>query len=150
MNIEEIKERVGYACKHISDTKPEVWYTTEWNICSHLRSFLDEAFSDYDVDVELVKRDGRRPDIVIHDRGNNLNNLIVFQAKKNPNAKDIQEDLDKIKETFFAAPYFYKFGIFISIGKLPGVLPEFDVEKIGIIEVYGWALDQREDNNIQV
>jgi len=142
MNIEEIKEKVSSACKHISDTDSGIWHTTEWNICSHLQTVLNEVFSEYDVDVELIKYDGRRPDIVIHKRGNNSDNLIVFQAKKNPTMKDIRDDLNKITETFFEDPYFYKFGILISIGRLPDNLPDFDKDKIGIIEVYGWVLDE--------
>jgi len=144
MTIKDVIERTRDACKYISDNEPGIWQTTEWNICSHLQTRLNEVFSEYNVDVELVKHDGRRPDIVIHQRGNNSDNLVVFQAKKNPNIKDIQEDLDKIKETFFEDPYFYKFGVLISIGKLPDPLPDFDKSKIGIVEVYGWMLDESE------
>lgn len=147
MNIEEIKEKVRSACKQISDTEPGVWRTTEWNICSHLQNQLNKIFSNYNVDVELIKHDGRRPDIVIHKRGNNSDNFIVFQVKKDPSTKDIQEDLDKINETFFNDPYYYKFGMFISIGELPKTLPKFDAKKIGIVEVYGWIVDEGTDDS---
>lgn len=142
MDIEEIKNKVVNACKRVSDTEPGVWRTSEWNICSHLQSVLNEVFSDYNVDVELIKHDGRRPDIVIHKRGNNDDNLVIFQVKKDPNLRDIQSDLDKILGTFFAEPYNYTFGVLISIGKVPESLPEFDLDRIGIVEVDGWVLDQ--------
>ncbi len=144
MEIQEILNKTTLACKQISDTEPEIWKTTEWNICSHLQSKLNEMFSKHNVDVELIKNDRKRPDIAIHKRSNHSDNLVVFQAKKNPKTKDLQEDLDKINETFFKDPYFYKFGILISIGKLPNVLPDFDKSKIGIVEVYGWVLDNNE------
>lgn len=146
MNIQKIKENVVLACKQISDTESGVWNTTEWNICSHLRGGFCGVFPGYNIDVELIKDDGRRPDIVIHKRGNNSDNLVVFQAKKDPTTKDIQDDLDKINETFFNDPYNYKFGVFISIGKLPNLLPQFDKNKIGIVEVYGWILDDSKDS----
>ena len=151
MDIEQIKDKVILACKKISDTEPSIWHTTEWNICSHIQCNINEIFSEYNVDVELIKNDRRRPDIAIHKRGNNSDNLVVFQVKKRPSVNDIKEDLKKIKETFFKEPYSYKFGIFISIGKLPNDLPEFDISKIGIIEVYGWILDeetQEEDSRV--
>ena len=141
MNIEKIKNKSRLACKKISDTESGIWSTSEWNICSHIQNNLNEIFLDYNVDVELIKKDRRRPDIVIHKRGNNLDNLVAFQVKKNPSTKDIQDDLAKINETFFKGPYFYKFGIFISIDKLPNIIPEFDHSKIGIVEVYGWNVD---------
>ena len=147
MNIQEIKEMVYGACKQISDNESAVWHTSEWNICAHLRGIFNEVFSGYNVDVELMKHNRRRPDIVIHKLGDNSDNLVVFQVKKNPKTKDLQEDLDKIKETFFSDPYYYKFGILISVGKLPQVLPDFDEDKIGIIEVYGQILDEGEPEN---
>lgn len=144
MNIEDILEKIRTVCKHISDTDSVVWNTPEVNICSHLRSGLALVFSEYDVDVELRKNDGRRPDIVIHHRGDNTDNLVVFQVKINPSAKDLQDDLDKIKKTFFAEPYNYKFGILVSVGELPNRLPEFDKDKVGILRVHGWIFDDEQ------
>lgn len=142
MDVNEILEKVRNVCKHISDTDSGVWRTSEWNICSHMQSGLAQAFPEHNLDVELIKHDGRRPDIVIHHRGDNTDNLVVFQVKIRPNAKDLQDDLDKINETFFAEPYNYKFGVLVSIGELPSKLPEFDKEKVGILEVHGWVLDE--------
>ena|SRR3989344_4437048 len=117
----------------------------EWNICHHLAGELENQFSEYNIDIELIKHDGRRPDIVIHHRGVNMNNLVVFQVKKNPSRRDIEEDLTKINETFFSEPYNYRYGIFISVGKLPGSLPDFNQTKIRILEVYGWREMTREE-----
>jgi len=147
MDIKEILKKVRLACQYISDNNSSVWHTNEWNICSHLRSRLEEEFTGYDVDVELVKEDGRRPDIIVHRRGDNSDNLIVFQAKIDPTLKDLQEDLKKINETFFQEPYLYKFGVFISIGEYPKPLPNFDLTRIGIMEVYGSILFEEKDED---
>jgi hypothetical protein len=148
MNIEQIKNKSMLACKKISDTESSIWYTTEWNICSHIQNNLNKMFLEHSVDVELIKKDRRRPDMVIHKRGNNLDNLVVFQVKKNPSTDEIKKDLDKIRETFFNEPYSYKFGVFISVGKLPDTLPSFDINKIGIIEVYGWVAEEDIENKV--
>jgi hypothetical protein len=147
MNIEEILKKVHSVCKYISDNDSSVWNTSEWNICSHIQHRLKDEFSDYDIDVELIKHNRRRPDIVVHKRGNNTDNFIVFQVKKDPTLKDVQDDLDKINNTFFKKPYCYKLGIFISIGKLPIPLPKFNTDKIGIIEVHGWVLDKNRNDD---
>ena len=139
-NLEEISQEVSIALKWISDNDSGIWSTSEWNICSHIADALRRQFSDLDVDVELIKHDGRRPDIVIHGRGHNEKNLVVFQIKKKPNLKGIAEDLQKINTTFFNEPYNYAYGIFISIGELPEQLPEFDKTKIRIHSVSGWEL----------
>lgn len=138
ITIEEVFERVRAAAKNISDNQSEVWHMTEWNICHHLANALGQEFGDYKIDVELIKIDGRRPDIVIHHRGGHENNLVVFEVKKNPTTVAVAEDLNKIRDTFFNEPYKYRYGIFISIGKLPNPLPEFDIERIRVLEVYGW------------
>lgn len=138
-NLNEISEDVLFALKWISDNDRDVWNTSEWNICSHLREQLAHKFTNLSVDVELVKHDGRRPDIVIHGRGHNESNLAVFQVKKSPDRQDVVDDLNKIKETFFVEPYNYSYGFFVSIGELPKELPEFDPGRIRLFSVYGWA-----------
>lgn len=138
--LSEIVLLVKQALESISDNDSSVWNTTEWNICHHTATALQKRFNDFDIDVEPIKDDKRRPDIVVHSRGTQENNLVVFQVKKHPNFNDIKTDLDKIRDTFFREPYNYKYGIFISIGKLPHKLPEFDRDRINIHEVYGWKV----------
>ncbi|MCW3132414.1 MAG: hypothetical protein N2V73_06840 [Candidatus Methanospirare jalkutatii] len=55
-----------------------------------------------------------RPDIIIHERENNNNNLIAFEIKKNYTDS---YDLKKIRG-LFRSPYNYKYGCLISY--LPG------------------------------
>ena len=136
-NIDDLVPGIEQAIKKISDTHSAVWYQNEVSICHRLASNLKEVFSGYDVDIELQKQDGRRPDIVIHKLGSNDDNLVVFQVKKKPSLKDVEDDLNKIYQTFFAEPYNYKYGVFISIDKLPEELPDFSIDRIRLIQVYG-------------
>lgn len=138
-SIQEVQGLVHQATKSISDNQPELWHMPELSICHHLAGELAKLFTGFNVDVELIKDDRRRPDIVIHQRGHNKNNLVIFQVKKNPTTQQVVEDLFKINDTFFREPYSYKYGVFISVGKLPESLPDFDKSKIGFIQVYGWA-----------
>lgn len=140
LNLNLITQLVYESVKNISNSQSDVWKTNEWNICHHLAIEISKKFTEYSVDIEPVKDDRRRPDIVIHKRGTHDNNLVAFQVKIRPSIKDIEEDLKKIKETFFREPYNYKYGLIISIGRLPNPLPEFDDLKIKFIEVYGSIL----------
>jgi hypothetical protein len=137
--IQEVLELAHQASKNLSDSQTGVWDLPEVSICHHLANELAGLFQGYDVDVELIKDDRRRPDIVIHKRDTNDNNLVIFQAKKNPTHEQTKEDLRKIQETFFREPYLYKYGIFLSIGQLPAPLPDFDQSKIGMVQVHGWG-----------
>lgn len=139
-NLEEISLQVKKALEYIFDKNSGIWFTTEWNICHHIAMALQKSFEGFDIDVELIKNDGRRPDIVIHERGNNERNLVIFQVKKNPTFHDIETDIEKITSTFFNDPYNYSYGIFISIGQLPKKLPEFDQSRIYIHHVHGWKV----------
>lgn len=143
--LKEVSKQVQKSLESISNLNPGIWHTTEWNICHHIANALSEQFGNFDIDIELRKKDGRRPDIVIHEQGNNSKNLVAFQVKKNPNIQDIKTDIKKLEETFLRDPYNYSYGIFISIGKLPDNLPEFDKERINIQQVYGWKLITNEE-----
>jgi len=136
MDFNKIIRKIKQAIEKISDTSGYIWRTTEWNICHHIACGLSKEFVGLNVDVELRKEDLRRPDIVIHKRGNNEDNLVVFQVKKNPTTSKIKEDIEKIKETFFKDPYNYSYGIFVSVGELPKRLPDFDKNKIIIMQIY--------------
>ena len=138
MLLANVVEKTVEAIKYISNNAPLVWKQTEWAICGRLQCSLINRFPDYDIDIELKKDDGRRPDIVIHKLGNNKNNLVAIEVKKDPSKKDVTEDLNKITERYFEKPYLYRYGIFVSIGRLPKGLPQYDRSRIKLIQVYGW------------
>jgi hypothetical protein len=140
LSLDVVHKKVYESAKAISDEQNEVWKMSEWNICHHLAIELGKRFDGYNIDVELVKDDKRRPDIVIHRRGEHENNLVVFQVKIKPSHKDIADDLQKIEETFFRDPYNYKYGIILSVGKLPEPLQDFNTSKIRFVQVSGAVL----------
>lgn len=147
MLINEVLNKTTEVLKKVSDTDSSIWRTTEWNICHHIASRLKENFPNYDVDIELIKNNRRRPDIVIHKRGNNKDNLVVFQVKKAPKIQDIKNDIKKINETFFKKPYLYKFGFLISVGEIPiqiselfKKLPKFNLDRMRIITISGYEI----------
>jgi len=138
-SVESVLKATKQAAKNISDIQPAVWSLPEVSICHHIANELSKLFPDFDVDMELIKDNRRRPDIAIHGRGHNENNLAIYQVKKNPTTHQLEEDLFKIWDTFFREPYNYRYGILVSVGKLPEILPAFDKNRVGILEVYGWA-----------
>jgi hypothetical protein len=140
MDLSTITSRIREAIKEISDTDSGVWHTVEQNICSHIVDRMRVRFADFDVDVELRKETGHRPDIVVHRRGVQDHNLVAIEVKKRPSAAEVNHDLEKISSIFFGEPYKYRFGLFISIGPLPAQLSPFDQSRIGIIEVDGWLI----------
>jgi len=94
-------------------------------LACYLERFLSEYGGEYSVDLEYDKNyndpkkigndenkniKAIRPDIIIHERETNDNNLIAFEIKKNYTDK---HDLKKIKE-LFRNPYNYKYGCLIS------------------------------------
>lgn len=139
IDIEKIKIKVLACLEWITDNDPSIWRTNEMNICSHLRSLLAQQFSLHDVDVELRKETGQRPDICIHSRGNNLANLVAFEVKIKPSFNEVITDLDKIRTTYFNEPYKYKYGVFIAIGDIKKKLPDYDLSRIAIFTVSGYG-----------
>jgi hypothetical protein len=54
------------------------------------------------------------PDIVVHERGNDKNNLLVIEIKKSGN-NSVRESFDKGKlKAFTKEPYSYELGLFIK------------------------------------
>lgn len=73
-----------------------------------------------------------RPDIIIHERENNDNNLIAFEIKKNYTDR---HDLEKIRG-LFKSPYNYKYGCLISY------LPEKKYIKVKLLSNQGKNVEE--------
>lgn len=116
----------------------------ERTVTHKLAEYLQQEFAEYHVDceynrkksdtideeyirktlnltIENIKTNNTEaktvfPDIVIHKRGTNGNNLLVIEVKKasNKNKKDIDFDIAKIKG--YREQLDYKFGLFLVIG----------------------------------
>lgn len=106
----------------------------ERTITHKLAEYLQKEFSHWNVDIEYnrnidkVKKlhvhgtnettwgnsDAQTifPDIIIHNRGNNKNNLLIIEAKKSNNPDQGNFDKEKLIE-LAKSPFLYKFGLFI-------------------------------------
>lgn len=90
---------------------------TEWNISHHLANEISALFEGYDCDIDISKSNfkNKRPDIIIHQRGNNDDNLLVIEVKRTETSTETEreKDIQKIKDNWFQFPLFYKYGAII-------------------------------------
>jgi len=114
----------------------------ERTISHRLAIYLQKEFQDYDVDCEYNRRgseikiieipkgkDGNEikiswddleqktvfPDIIVHKRNNDRNNLVVIELKKSTNFVNKSYDEKKLKSFTRKDSYNYKYGFFIFI-----------------------------------
>jgi hypothetical protein len=76
---------------------------------SELLSYVGEVSRNY----PSKKNDIVRPDIVLHERGNDERNLIIIEVKKN-NGRDKGYAKDKLRAYVDSASYGYKLGVYIE------------------------------------
>jgi len=77
----------------LTDTKQTTM--TEWNLAHHLANEIAKYLFWLNHDIEVVKRNYnlKRPDIIFHKRGSNLN-FLVIELKT---GRDIQHDMKRIR-----------------------------------------------------
>ena len=118
-------------------------------LACYLEQFLSEykCGIEYSVDLEYNKTIDEnknikaiRPDIIIHERKNNDNNLIAFEIKKNYTERTLKHDLKKIRG-LFRSPYNYKYGCLISY------LPEKNYIKVKLLSNQGDVEEFRVNKN---
>lgn len=120
---EEIGQHIDRAIQRLIETQPDIFnFTsqtnqTEWNLAHHLANEVQKEFPELSCDVDLVKPnfEYRRPDIVLHKRGNHMNNFLVIEVKRHE--AQMHEDLDKIAKYWFAAPLNYQFGASVVLNE---------------------------------
>lgn len=120
MNKKEIKEKLENAIKNLFINQEDIFEftsesgATEWNLAHHLAFEIQKEFPQFQHDIELTKSsfEYKRPDIVLHKRGNHNNNFLVIEVKYQ---KNTQNDINKIKNYWFEHPLRYKFGASIRI-----------------------------------
>ncbi|MGB4268226.1 MAG: hypothetical protein WBK20_03490 [Spirochaetota bacterium] len=103
-------------------------YFQDYNVdCEYNRMLNNEKYDtkrlNLDDYIEYAKTDDNKgttvfPDIIIHKRGNNENNLMVIEVKKNCNNGSKDVDFKKLKA--FTSQLKYEYGIYL----------EFDTEKV--------------------
>jgi len=101
----------------------------EVTISSKFAQYLFMAFPKYDVDCEYNKHingekrveelnQNIRPDIVIHKRGTDENNLVYIEIKTEHNTDSRTQDYDKIRAmTKQDGDYKYQLGVFIDFNR---------------------------------
>jgi len=111
----------------------KVLFTMEVNertICSQLACYMKKYFVWYKVDCEYNRNmwnpkecwrfSTPYPDILIHQRLDNDNNLVFIETKtkwSNFSKEEKKEDIDKINCFMENAPYEYKYWLFVIFGK---------------------------------
>lgn len=96
----------------------------------YFSQFMQEEKTGYDIDMEYnrhkadkkmlpCKPNGTIPDLIVHRRGDDTDNLLVTEFKKwDSSKKDIEEDLKKLEEFVNCwGEYSYKYGASIIFAK---------------------------------
>jgi hypothetical protein len=123
MQKPELEAILNTAVKMLFRNQPNIFsYTsetgqTEWNLAHHLANEVHQYFNEFDCDLDVTKRnfDFRRPDIIIHRRGEHEHNLLVIETKFDGWKSEIKDDVRKIHADWFRNPLKYQFGAVIDI-----------------------------------
>lgn len=138
--INNIEEAIKLVYQNDSDL---IWRNNyEVTISCKLSQYLFSLFKDYHVDCEYNKHIDNpkemnwvwvRPDIVIHTRWTDENNLVCIEIKKETNNEDRNKDYQKLKDfTKNWWEYWYKLWVFIDFWK----------EKPNIIYFTNWKQNE--------
>jgi len=131
MNYKIIKRKVLHCIDLIYKNDSDFFNRSNYEvtISTKLAQYLFLEFKDYDVDCEYNKHidtekivnkfnSSIRPDILIHKRGTDNNNLVCIEIKKEQNNSTRTNDYNKLKElTKQDGQYKYYLGIFIDFYK---------------------------------
>ena len=123
MELDEVRALVQQAVENLLNGQPDLHdFTpatgqTEWNIAHHLAVEVNILFPDYacDLDVSKPNYNNMRPDIIVHERGNHNEILLVIEVKRE--VADIWDDVTKITGFWFDAPLNYQFGAVVVINE---------------------------------
>jgi hypothetical protein len=137
MQRDEVENRVNRALDALYDKDYRILEinTKEETIAHRLAVYLDNEFRDWDVDCEYNRRgdetkrlfQGKRnsvgepieeivlPDILVHARDTDGNNLLVIEVKKSTNPDNGDEDRKKLRAFVTESKYEYQYGLFIRI-----------------------------------
>lgn len=97
-----------YLQQNISDLSVDCEYNRHQGLIKKL-NFPHNDISIEDIDAKTIF-----PDIVIHKRNTDNDNLLVIEIKKSSNNQNYDFDISKIK-ALTNDPYNYKFGLFLEI-----------------------------------
>ena len=110
MELDEIKRKVNIALSQLKTNDADLFNfgirTPEREVSHKLGCYLQPLFNDLNVDCEYnrhiqnVKKNQEGnpivPDIVIHHRKDDSNNLLVIEIKTNDDKEEIKKDINKL------------------------------------------------------
>jgi len=129
VNLDVIKRNILHCIDKVyeNDSDLLVRNNHEITISSKLAQYLFNEFKEYNVDCEYDKHIDQekyntelnqniRPDIIIHKRGTDENNLVYIEIKTDHNRESRIFDLEKIKSMTKQVNK-YKLGLFIDFNR---------------------------------
>lgn len=144
MNNIIIKSKINHCVDRIYNEDGDLFQRNNYEvtISSKLAQYLFLEFPKYDVDCEYNKHingikeadiNGElreiRPDILIHRRGTDKDNLVAIEIKKEQNSASRDPDYSKLKSlTLETKDYKYKLGVFIDFAQ------DYSTKKIKFFE----------------
>lgn len=134
--IQELKKIIEQALDQLYMENPSLITSNvnERSIAFRLGLYIEnlknkpKEYKHYDLDVEFNKNqdefkkipskpNGAIPDLILHKRGNNWNNLLIMEIKRPKNYKDRNSDRQKLKDfTDHCGAYQYGLGVFVILG----------------------------------
>jgi len=127
MELDIFKDKILDGCRQLKDNDHELFELNhhEETINHRLALYFTALFQGYHVDVEysLNEQDlkknktgaGVRPDIVIHERGNNSSNLAVIEIKRSNNGSSDKKKIENYSNLN------YKYGVRIKLNDRGGL-----------------------------
>jgi len=137
--IDELKKIIDKALDELYNEEPSLISSkvNERSIAFRLGIYIEtlknnskenKEYKYYDLDVEYNKNqddfkkvpskpNGAIPDLILHKRGNNWNNLLIIEIKRPKNYTGRNDDREKLKDfTNRKGDYIYGLGVFIILG----------------------------------
>jgi hypothetical protein len=132
LSVQELKSNHFFLLEKANDV-------TEKSVSTKLASIIEKYFGEtYDVDVEWNRMEDKhgkyvpkrldvpnnnlvQPDIIVHKRGNNDDNLLIIEVKMTWKSKG--KDFDLIKIPAYLDILHYKHGLYLELGE-SGIVEE--------------------------
>ena len=124
-NKDEVKALLEKAAECLFADQPDIYVSTpestvtEWAVAHHYANAMSHLLPGYACDVEARKTpNGERPDIIIHKRGEHVNNFLVVEIKLRRERESVEDfdpaDKSKIKGRLSPGKLRYKFGALVN------------------------------------
>jgi hypothetical protein len=98
------------------------WQTDDYEERSHRKQVVftkeEEAFFYPKTDKEKIRDNNAHtvyPDIIVHKRGHNENNLLIVEIKKSSNSDEKAKEKDKLKLGKYKEKFNYTYTLFLSV-----------------------------------